>query len=109
MFNLTYLSKFSYCDRLNLFVRKSVTEQHIRHRTTYLRFLQCSTRIQNFSSPSFRGLPKKREVFGRKGPISFKTLLVTAGLSGALLAFMLYVRREKESGSLFINFLFAIY
>nr|CAH0109615.1 unnamed protein product [Daphnia galeata] len=95
MFNLTYLSKFSYCDRLNLFVRKSVTDE--LHRTTYLRFLQCSTRIQNFSSPSFRGLPKKREVLGRKGPLSFKTLLVTAGLSGALLAFMLYVRREKES------------
>jgi hypothetical protein len=76
-------------------VRKSVNGLH---NVIPLRFFKNGPGLQSFSNPTSQGLPKKKEVFGKKGPISYKTLLVTAGLSGSLLAFMLYVRKEKEAG-----------
>ncbi|XP_046441026.1 protein SCO1 homolog, mitochondrial-like [Daphnia pulex] len=91
---ISYSTKFPYCFRLNLCVRKSVNGLH---NVIPLRFFKNGPGLQSFSNPTSQGLPKKKEVFGKKGPISYKTLLVTAGLSGSLLAFMLYVRKEKEA------------
>lgn len=61
--------------------------------------------LRTYSLPPTQGLPKKKEEYKKMVPVSYKTLLITAGISGALLAFMLYVRREKEAGNFSIIFL----
>ncbi|KFM78060.1 hypothetical protein X975_10267, partial [Stegodyphus mimosarum] len=41
-------------------------------------------------------LPKKKEHGKGKGPISWKTFLVTFGIGGIFLTGMLYVKKEKQ-------------
>jgi len=52
------------------------------------------------TGPSAEGpvqVPKRPQGnFGKRGPLTWKTFFGTAGIGGALLAFMLYVRNEKE-------------
>lgn len=65
------------------------------------------------TGPSAEGpvqVPKRPQGnFGKRGPLTWKTFFGTAGIGGALLAFMLYVRNEKELGKVpsivFISFL----
>lgn len=61
-------------------------------------FLKPS-QLRAYCLPPTQSLPKKKEEYRKKIPVSYKTLLITAGISGALLAFMLYVRKEKEAGN----------
>ena len=55
------------------------------------------------SLPPTQSLPNRNKDYGKKGSMSWKTFLATAGVGGALLAFMLYVRREKEMGMHFFK------
>ena len=81
---------------LNTCIRKGICDSHEGLFSSKL--LNNYRSLRPFSLPPTQGLPKKKEEYGKRGPVSFKTLLITAGISGALLAFMLYVRREKEAG-----------
>ncbi|XP_032798434.2 LOW QUALITY PROTEIN: protein SCO1 homolog, mitochondrial [Daphnia magna] len=87
-----YVKKCSYHVRLTSYVKAIENDLYFTQR-----LFKTTPGLRSLSSVSSQGLPKKKEEYGRKGPISYKTLLITAGLSGALLAFMLYVRREKET------------
>lgn len=89
-----YVKKCSYHVRLTSYVKAIENDLYFTQR-----LFKTTPGLRSLSSVSSQGLPKKKEEYGRKGPISYKTLLITAGLSGALLAFMLYVRREKETGN----------
>ena len=64
------------------------------------RLLNSYRGLRHFSLPPTQDLPKKKQEYGKRGPVSYKTLLITAGITGALLTFMLYVRREKEAGNI---------
>ena len=76
-----------------------------------------------FSSPVFRlprhssnfkmystesRIPKNSKDFGKRGPVTWKSFLATAGITGGLLAFMLHVRKEKEIGNYIIILTFSL-
>ncbi|GFU50028.1 protein SCO1 homolog, mitochondrial [Nephila pilipes] len=57
----------------------------------------CNGLCINYTSKSFaHSLPKKKEGGKGKGPISWKTLLITFGVGAVLVVLMQYVKKEKQ-------------
>lgn len=64
-------------------------------------FIQNNVKLLNKTSETrslsiYDQLPKRKEYGKNKGPISWKTLLITLGIGGVALGGMLYVKKEKQ-------------
>jgi hypothetical protein len=81
----------------------SFTNKHIKdvpivlilHHFIWGQNLHVSRALRNVEPPQ---PPKQDKSASKRGPITWKTLGITAVLGGGLLGFMLYVKKEKEMG-----------
>lgn len=107
-FSLNLMQRISCIKVFNVQSLKPLTSLTLRYHTASKLFphttfrQKISTSLDNglcisYTSKSFvHSLPKKKEWGKNKGPISWKTLLITLGVGGVSIALMQYAKREKQ-------------
>lgn len=83
-------------------VKSLVSDRSMCFTSVRLNVIQCHKNTPLLRDVHYRylstvdQLPKRKEHGKGKGPISWKTLTITLGIGGIFLAFMLYVKNEKQ-------------